>query len=157
MNITSLNAYTSAESTNSSIDFNFNEQAELDHFLSGEQTSTTTKNQMPNQTDDIKLLIDLYDPQIMPSEQSILSYWEMAKEEHPQLYKLATVVFAIPPTEIQIERDFFKLNYVLNDRRCSLTQERIEDLMLLNLNQELLYAVKEDELREIEHELAKKT
>lgn len=140
---------TSGDSSNSSIDLKFDEQAALENFLSNGRDSTPM-------SDDIEFIIDSFDPEAMPFNDSILTYWEKAKRDHPHLYRLATIVFSIPPTEVQIERDFSKLDYVFNDRRCSLMKERLEDIMLLNLNPELFFAVKHDEIEELERSLSGK-
>lgn len=63
-----------------------------------------------------------------------------------QLHKLAMVVFGVPPTEVQIERDFSLLNFVFSNRRCMLQQERLEDIMVIHLNPDLFYEVKEEQL-----------
>lgn len=68
----------------------------------------------------------------MQAKEYILQYWEERKGEHKELYMLAMTVFGIPPTEVQIERDFSNLNFVFSDRRCRL--ERLEDIMAINLN-----------------------
>lgn len=71
------------------------------------------------------------------------------------MYKLAKVIAAIPPTEVQIERDFSKLNFVFSNRRCSLTEDKLEDIMIIYLNDELFQQVKEDELNELRQSTAK--
>lgn len=80
----------------------------------------------------------------MPSDQNILQFWQDCRREHEELYNLAMVVMAVPPTEVQVERDFSKLNHVFTDRRCRLLEERLEDIMLIHLNAELFYRVKTD-------------
>lgn len=143
----------STESTNSSIDLNFDEHAELDKYLSGDRRNIQAN--LTHQTSDIEILIETFDPEPLSSNQSIRNYWEMVKKDHPELYRLANVIFSIPPSEVQIERDFSKLNYVFGDRRCMLAKERLEDIMLLNLNPDLFYAVKADELEELEKQMNK--
>lgn len=69
--------------------------------------------------------------------------------------KLATVMFSIPPTEVQIEKDFSELNFVFSDRRCMLTKERLEDIMIINFNEDLFFTVKKEQLNELKS--AKKT
>lgn len=56
------------------------------------------------------------------------------------------VVYGIPPTEVQIERDFSALNFVFSNRRCMIQEERLEDIMVIHLNPDLFYEVKEEEL-----------
>lgn len=140
--------------SNSSIDFTFDEQAEFDKFLSINQLNIP--EEMCPQIEDIEMLITIFDPEPIKPNQTILNYWENAKQTHPQMYKLAVIIFAIPPTETQIERDFSQLDYIFNSRRCGLTKERLEDIMLLNLNPDFFYAVKEEEITETEKDVKKK-
>lgn len=62
------------------------------------------------------------------------------------------IVYAIPPTEVQIERDFSKLNYVFTNRRCKIQSERLQDIMLININPECFYLVKKQEIMECNKE-----
>lgn len=95
---------------------------------------------------DIEHLLDMFCPQPVKSDENILQYWEENKNNHKEIYKLATVVMAIPPTEVQKERDFSSLNYIFTDLRCQLTEERLEDIMTINLNTEVFYLVKQEGL-----------
>lgn len=127
-------------STSSSVDFN--ESDELDKFLGFTQSNN-------NRLIDIEFWLDNFDPDRLSSKESVLKYWQTVKSVHVELYQLAQIVYSIPPTEVQIERDFSKLGYVFNDRRCNLIQDRLEDVMILNLNPDLFGVVKQEELHEL--------
>lgn len=120
----------------------FNGSDELDKYLGFTPQKT-------NSLTEIEFLIDHFDPGMISSKESIRKYWEHIKIENIQLYELAKVIYSIPPTEVQIERDFSKLDYVFNDRRCNLIQERLEDVMILNLNPQLFHEVKDEEIRDL--------
>lgn len=136
-----------ANTSDTSISFEYDKQAALDRFLGGSpQNESIVSSQLE---EDIECLLDTFDPPRMKSNMSVLQYWEEKKLENEALYKLAMVVYSIPPTEVQIERDFSKLNFVFSDRRCRLTQERLEDIMIINLNDELFNEVKEEQLTEL--------
>lgn len=134
----------SNETSAQNITMQFNESDELEKHL-----NSSTSNDMANTGTNIEFLINNFDPSRLSSKESILQFWENSEKDHPELYALATVVYSIPPTEVQIERDFSKLNYVFNDRRCSLIADRLEDIMILNLNTDLFYITKERELNEL--------
>lgn len=142
-----------------SFDFSFDEQAALDNFLLARTSqintnhNQTVESMTTNQNINIDILLDQFDPDVLPSLESILNYWESVKNEHPELYELSN--YAIPPTEVSIERDFSSLGYVFNDRRCRLAHERLEDIMILNLNPDLFYEVKKDELEELKKKCLK--
>lgn len=139
----SIQANTSAKSEASE----FDENAELEKFLEcGLAPSTSNESQREDKTEDIEHLLDMFSPEAIKPSENIIEYWENNKNEHKEIYKLATVVMGIPPTEVQSERDFSKLNYVFSDKRCNLTEERLEDIMTINLNGELFFLVKDEEI-----------
>lgn len=130
------------KSPNSS--FEFDETAALNDFLTGNQ------DVIPKATEketDIEHLLDIFDPPVMSADTDVVQFWQDNKEEQKELYELAMIVFSIPPTEVKIETDFSKLNFVFTDRRCNLTEERLEDIMTIHLNEELFHQVKEDLLK----------
>lgn len=147
------NQVTSAENANVSSDksFEYDEDAELKKYLAAlngnEPNFTQTENRGNNE--DIVYLLDTFTPEALPLEKSILKYWEENKNEQKELYELALVVFSVPSTEVQIERDFSRLNFVFSDLRGALAAERLEDIMIIHLNDELFYEVKNDELTEL--------
>lgn len=97
---------------------------------------------------DITLELKLFQPNFLSSKSSIHEYWENAKLEHPNLYELARIVYAIPPTEVQIERDFSTLEYVFNARRGQLSDHLLDDILIIKLNADLFEIIKQEELFE---------
>lgn len=136
-------------STKSDVSFEYDEQAELEKYLGSSfatESTVTNVSQRGEGKEDIEHLLDMFDPEPIKSNENIIQFWENNKNEHKEIYKLATVVMGIPPTEVQEERNFSKLNYVFTDRRCKLTEERLEDIMTINLNEETFYLVKQEEI-----------
>lgn len=146
-NTTTTELNTSDKSVGSDASLEFNAHDALDQFL-------TDGNQMEsnehNNEIDIEQLLRLFDPAAISSGEDVLQFWQDFKHEHKELYELAVVVFAVPPTEVQLERDFSKLNFVFSNRRCSLTTERLDDIMIINLNADLFYEVKREDLENIQ-------
>lgn len=132
--------------TTDEITFEFDADAELDNYLTGRRTRCS--NEANNYRNvDIELVLDQFQPPQLPSNASILDYWQTAKDEHPELYELAMIVYAIPPTEVKIERDFSLLNHVFSKRRGQLDLDRLADIMMINRNPEIFYMVKAEELK----------
>lgn len=133
--------------SNTSSDFNysFDEQQAVMQYLN--QTNASLQSIPGNNA--IETTIELFQPEQMSSNCSVLQYWESMKNSEPKLYKLATVVFSVPPTEVQIERDFSNLKCVFTDRRSNLEQQRLEDIMLIHLNKYLFYKINEQQLTEM--------
>lgn len=97
----------------------------------------------------IEEIIESFQVDPMPFKESILKYWQMKKEENPELFKLAEIIFSVPPTEVQIERDFSALNFVFSDRRCNLSNDRLEDIMVIHLNRDLFESVNRSDIEQI--------
>lgn len=100
------------------------------------------------QTDDIEIKVDLFQPDPMPASASALAYWESIKEDNFELYQIAMAIFSVPPTEVQIERDFSSLGWVFSERRTRLRHDLLEDIMIIYLNKELYEIVSLNHLKE---------
>lgn len=107
---------------------------------------TNTNDERPT---DIESKIELFQPDSTKFS-SVLQYWESMKDTEPELYKLAMVVFAVPPTEVQIERDFSDLKWIFSERRYNLSQARLEAILLLHLNKDLFYKINEKQIRMVQ-------
>lgn len=81
-----------------------------------------------------------------------MRYWESVKETHFELYDLAMIIFSVPPTEVQIERDFSSLKHIFTDRRYNLTQKRLESILLIHLNKDLFYKVNKRQIDMLKNE-----
>lgn len=69
---------------------------------------------------------------------SILQFWEDHSIQHPVLYELARIVLAIPPSQTTVERAFSVLGYIYNCRRTQLKPKRLEDILTIILNRDLV-------------------
>lgn len=69
-----------------------------------------------------------------PLDTNVLEYWHAKRFSNPVLCKLATVVHAVPATQVSVERCFSVLKFILNDYRTSIRSDTLENLMLLRLN-----------------------
>lgn len=140
----------SEKSVNSDSSLVFDDPDALDNYLAGNPAVVNTVvNTVTTNNRDIEQLLDSFDPPRLSSDADIMKYFQEIQDEQPELYQLAMIVFAIPPTEVQLERDFSKLNFIFSDRRCNLTEERLEDIMIIHLNDELFYKVKDDLLNSL--------
>lgn len=117
----------------------------LDEYLSGEkQNETNSQSGFDNV--DIENELNMFDPEQMSSNESIIDYWNSVKSGHKQLYELAKCIYAIPPTEVEIERDFSQLNFIYTQRRHNLSEKNLTEILLVHLNKDLFFIVKEEEL-----------
>lgn len=70
---------------------------------------------------------------------NIYDFWEANKTKWPELYLLAQVLFSIPATEVNTERFFSHLNFILNKFRNKLSDESLEHILLIKLNPDMFY------------------
>lgn len=67
----------------------------------------------------------------------LMGYWE-ANKSKTVLYKLSQVIFAIPPTQTTVERAFSSLALILTPLRNRLSDENLQNILLVRLNQDIL-------------------
>lgn len=98
---------------------------------------------------DIENEIRLFQPhKHLPSDASVIEFWNSMREKNVRLYELAMAIYAIPPTEVQIERDFSKLEFIFSQRRQFLSSDLLEAILLIHLNKDIFFRIKEEELLE---------
>lgn len=138
----------SKESVESHLSVDFDNPQLLDNsFNDGQQNQNTPQNIYENV--DIEIELEMFDPEPMTADESIFQYWHSRKNQHQKLYELAKCIFAIPPTEVDIERDFSKLNFIFTERRRNLSQEYLEAILRIHLNKDLFFVIKDEELSEL--------
>lgn len=103
---------------------------------------------------DIAIAIVHYERQIsgvrVKSSESIHTFWETNKKEFgTELYELACVIFAIPPTQSSVERNFSALRYMFTDHRWNLAEDLLESLLIIHLNPNYFLTAKELELEKL--------
>lgn len=135
----SLKANTTQQFSNESSDLHlsFDEQEALNKHM----TANASQNNIQTHLS-IEDAISSFQPDILPSEKSVLDFWETQKSS--LLYDLAMAIYSIPPTQVQIERDFSSLGHIFSERRYRLSQHRLEQILLIHFNKEIFYEVKRE-------------
>lgn len=128
----------SGRSSNLSIDFN--DPRLLTSYLS--RDAAPARNGEVN----IRNELELFQPDYLPPNANIISFWETQKSENNHLYQLANIIFGIPPTEVEIERHFSELNFVFTQRRRSISEQLLGAVLLIHLNKPIFFKIKEREL-----------
>lgn len=70
----------------------------------------------------------------LPPKEKILTFWKEKALLEPQLYLLSQVVFAVPATQVSVERLFSSLKFVLNDLRYNLNENIVDDVLVIRNN-----------------------
>lgn len=78
----------------------------------------------------------------MSADSCVLDFWEQKKPSEPHLYALAQVVLAASCTQVSVERAFSALGLILTERRERLSEENLERILFVKLNDELFDLVK---------------
>lgn len=65
------------------------------------------------------------------------------------MYELARCIFAIPPTEVEIEKNFSHLNFIFTQRRQNLSEDHLDAILQTHLKKGLFFILNEEELVEL--------
>lgn len=80
---------------------------------------------------------------------TILDFWKSKKVSYPALYELAMVILSVTPTQVIVERSFSVLSYVFNCLRNRLSEDMLEDILMIALNVDLFHEVNQEDLNKI--------
>lgn len=98
----------------------------------GAITATSTEKNMK------QTLSNLCYGERVPFETNILEYWQQMYHRDPELGNLIQVALAVPSTQVSMERAFSALSVILSSNNSNLSQQTIDDLLLIKLNSYLL-------------------
>lgn len=65
-------------------------------------------------------------------------YWRINAQQKPELAALASVVLAAPASQVAVERAFSALPNILTSKCTHLTNDRLENLLFVKLNESLI-------------------
>lgn len=77
--------------------------------------------------------------QPISEKENILNYWELNKKAKPELYFISNILFAVPASEADVERNFSILKFIYSDLRDNLKGDLLQNILIINLNRELFY------------------
>lgn len=99
----------------------------------GERSETETEITVLNVPETLRNFIGVK----VPINTLVFDYWEKNKHVWPTLYELASVVHAVPPTQATVERSFSAMALVFSPLRTRISDENLENSLLIRLNREL--------------------
>lgn len=134
------------ENKSSEFHVSIDEQAELNRFM-GQASTSHQQNQLNGLSHGIEDELELFQPDLLPSEKSILEFWQNQKQS--LLYNVAMTVYSIPPTQVKIEQNFSSVGHVFTDRRFNLSCDRLRDILMIHLNKDVFQMIKNEELSKI--------
>lgn len=108
-------------------------------------TFTSAKDNEPNyRISGHQLLISLEEFEKAPRPDFKLTsseIWKDRKETFPNLYVLARIINTIPPSQASAERCFSAFSLTYNSSRYNLSQDLLEDILCIKLNQTMLHDI----------------
>lgn len=136
-----LNGDETMESLLDDVDKYYQENFELDNATTGTQSIAAALDDYDEMTANTRV----------NSKENVLEFWKQKKDIISEnLFELACIISAIPPTQSSIERLFSALNFIFSDRRCNLRQSLLEDILLIYSNSEFFYEVTNEEVEKLE-------
>lgn len=85
----------------------------------------------------------------MEQGEKIIDFWEKQKFIFPELYEVACAINSIPPSQATVERGFSTLKIVFSELRCKLGQEKLEYILMIKLNADLIDQINQSDIEEI--------
>lgn len=85
----------------------------------------------------ISELLNGFDGYTDSIKSSIFDIWQNKMHTHTDLYRLAMVVFTIPPTQTSVERCFSALPFILRPQRTRISDNNLENILLVRLNHDI--------------------
>lgn len=98
------------------------------------QSDTLADNQNEDEAVLIEYELQNYLKEKIPTDEKLMPFWKTKKKQYANLYKVASLFFQIPFTEVNVERLFSNVKFILDPLRMSLTDETLNDIMLIRMN-----------------------
>jgi len=72
------------------------------------------------------------------SKEKLLPFWESKKKKYKRLHAIAAKYFQIAITEVNVERLFSHVHFILNPLRTSLSSSLLDDIIIIRLNFDII-------------------
>lgn len=97
----------------------------------------TTESENIAASNDIKDILNNFIGEKDSLDTCVFRYWENNIESKPDLYKLASIIHSVPPTQTSVERAFSAMALILTPLRTRMSNDNLENVLLLRLNKEV--------------------
>lgn len=94
---------------------------------------STSRTIEQSETVNIKRILRDFKDKVQLSE-SVLVYWKQQQNLKPELYKLANIIFAIPPSQSSVERAFSAFALIFTPLRTQISDKVLAEILLIRLN-----------------------
>lgn len=119
------------KSTSASVLENFLLEKEMEY---SNNSSNLDRNTLSNKLINLRTELNEFNPGRVACNANILQFWINQKNRFPELAEVATVVLAVPATQVSVERNFSILKLILSEKRTNLKEENLECILMCKLN-----------------------
>lgn len=112
-------------------------EEEVLRYLSSIQDENTNHIQRLDSEDNVEVMLNELIGVTENLKTPLMEYWEANKSRNV-LYKLSQVIYSVPPTQTTVERAFSAFALVLTALRNRLSDENLQNILLLRLNKNIL-------------------
>ena len=110
------------------------ETDDLEQILRDLDNTKRSGNTCTYTLDIMSVLRKLLDYPRLDFKEDILQFWYKNKNKLSELYSLAQITLAVPPTQVSVERLFSSLKYVLSYLRYNLSHDILDDILVVRAN-----------------------
>lgn len=83
---------------------------------------------------------------VISHKDPILDFWNSIKDEFPEIYRAASIINSIPPTQATVERVFSIVFFIFGKHRSRLDEEVLQNILTIRLNKDKLPKYFENEM-----------
>lgn len=120
------------------------ESVELEEFLStvyielndDQMSSSHSQICIPTE-ENISMKLKSFIGTSIPMNETVFDYWENNKHAQPELFKLASIIHSVPPTQTTVERAFSAMALILSPLRTNLADKHLENILVVRLNRDI--------------------
>ena len=107
----------------------------FDEFLEELSASGSSTNTNVSQ-EEVTLETELqeYMKEKIPTSGNLLAFWQEKQKKYPRLYVFAALYCQVPFTEVDVERLFSNVSFLLHPLRLSMLASTINDIMIVRMN-----------------------
>lgn len=95
---------------------------------------------IPDSTSALSHSVNKYEKLLLTSNidaTNPMQFWRNRRDTDYELYNVATVIFAVAPTQVSVERAFSGLSFILNPQRTRLNADILNNIMIIRQNREI--------------------
>lgn len=110
-----------------------NDLDDIDKLIFLKESELATEKTIPATKECFKNIVDKFDHiQRMNRRDDPKKYWQNSNQR--ELASIANILFAVPATQVSVERAFSTLKFILTDNRDNIGENILEDILILKLN-----------------------